>query len=87
VDSDRNARLADFGLVSFLNNATSVAASLTGDSGGGTLRYMAPEIIDPKNAAEANGTSLDRSPSDVYALTITIWEVLRYITSQCRVPY
>jgi serine/threonine protein kinase len=89
VDDEHNARLADFGLVSALTNATSTATNITDDVGRGTprsltpadgfvvaqddFRYMAPELyLDDK------GARTDRS--DIYALTVTIWEV-------CNAPF
>jgi serine/threonine protein kinase len=66
VDLSRNARLADFGLASALNQATTADTNLTGGGGKGTLRWLAPELLD---------TAKPRTDmSDVYALAMTIWE-------------
>jgi serine/threonine protein kinase len=68
VDRDRNARLADFGLVSALSNATIATAHFTSGGARGTGRWMAPELFKD---AESPRSDL----SDIYALAITVWEV------------
>jgi serine/threonine protein kinase len=71
VDRDRNARLADFGLVSTLSNATIATAHFTSGGARGTGRWMAPELFKD---AESPRSDL----SDIYALAITVWEVNTY---------
>ncbi|KAJ7767392.1 kinase-like domain-containing protein, partial [Mycena maculata] len=60
INEDWNACLADFGL-SVFSNAT---ASMHTSNRAGSLRWMAPELIDP----DRFGTKFGRTPaSDVYA--------------------
>jgi serine/threonine protein kinase len=71
VDGDQNARLADSGLATVLFNASSQLTSAIGESVGGTIRFMAPELL-------SEGTNFTVM-SDIYALSITIWEVRPHI--------
>jgi serine/threonine protein kinase len=67
VDFNRNARLADFGLASTFNQATMAATNLAGGGAKGTVRWIAPELLDADNPRN--------DESDVYALAMTIVEV------------
>jgi serine/threonine protein kinase len=72
VDGKGHGRLTDFGLTAMLH-ATQTA---TTDRGAGSLRWMAPELLDP----EEHGIPEDQAgkptkESDIYALGITTWEV------------
>jgi serine/threonine protein kinase len=73
VDEHRNARLVDFGLTTVLLNSTTQVTTISSDGVGGTLRYMAPElhlVSDP-----AFETPKLNVLTDIYALSITLWEV------------
>ena len=76
VDSDRRARLADFGLAVI----TDESAGRTTSNGGemrGTTRWMAPELMNPEEFGFI-GELLRRLPStstDIYAIGMTILEV------------
>jgi serine/threonine protein kinase len=86
ISKDRRARLADFGL----STITGAGARTTGDSptsvisddslmsftGGGTCRWMSPELLDPERFGIPQ--SEDNRPtrqSDCYALGMVIYEV------------
>ena len=75
IDSTSHARLADFGLAAIIDEAT--LGSTVNDGMRGTLRWMAPEIMDPERFGFTGG-SMKRLPSmstDIYALGMTILEV------------
>jgi serine/threonine protein kinase len=57
-------------MATVLCNTSSQLASATGEPVGGTIRFMAPELLDPGS----EGTKLTVQ-SDIYALAITLWEV------------
>ena len=73
---DGNPRLCDFGMSSITRDIESVNASTPNH--GCTLRYRAPELLDPENAAKSgkkkttNGS--DAYKSDVYSLSMVIVE-------------
>jgi serine/threonine protein kinase len=75
VDGDRNARLADFGLVSALSNASIATSHFTSGGARGTARWMAPELFTDSESPRSD-------VSDIYALTITVWEV-RCLPGDC----
>ncbi|XP_036131256.1 receptor-interacting serine/threonine-protein kinase 3 isoform X1 [Molossus molossus] len=66
LDSDLHAKLADFGLSTFLGSSQSGAGS--GNSGG-TPAYLAPELL-------ANVNQKPTMASDVYSFGILMWAVL-----------
>lgn len=66
LDLDLHAKLADFGLSTFLGGSQSGAGS--GESGG-TLAYLAPELLVDVNQRASMA-------SDVYSFGILMWAVL-----------
>jgi serine/threonine protein kinase len=76
IDENGHARLTDFGLTIMLH-ATKTA---TEARGAGSLRWMAPELLDPDGygilEAEAG---IPTKHSDIYALAMTIWEVTYHL--------
>jgi serine/threonine protein kinase len=70
IAHDNNVRLADFGAVEF---ELSPAAAKLGRLEGGTLPYLAPEILARMPGVEGarDGLVLAR---DAYAYAITMWE-------------
>ena len=75
INSECRACLADFGLAAIIEDAASDGPS--SHKAGGTIRWMAPEIIDPKRYGY-DKRSLKKLPSkstDTYALGMTILEV------------
>ncbi|KAJ6542592.1 kinase-like domain-containing protein [Mycena capillaripes] len=77
ITEDWSARLADFGL-SFFSDAT---ASMTTNRGG-SLYWMAPELLDP----ERFGNKFSRTPaSDVYAFGCVCLEATFFLL--CKILY
>ena len=68
VDKDRNARLADFGLLTIVSDSTHSATAIS-SGGAGTMRWMSPELFGSENARSTK-------ESDCYALGMVILEVL-----------
>ena len=76
VDSTNRARLADFGLATAVDE--SIPGSSTNHDGvGGTLRWMAPEVLYPNKFGFTRGSKkvLPSRSTDVYAFGMTILEV------------
>ena len=87
VNRDRRACIADFGLSTITGVATRAAAgasqaslisndTLMSFTGGGTRRWMSPELLDPERFGIPE--SEDNRPtrqSDCYALGMVIYEV------------
>ena len=76
IDSQRRARLADFGLAAVVNESTRGATTVVGKSQG-TIRWMAPELLYPDKFG-FTGEFEKRLPSkdtDIYAIGMTILEV------------
>jgi serine/threonine protein kinase len=71
VDENYRSRLADFGLAKVLYNSTTAATTFVGGASG-TVRWMAPELCEVDNGHGSNQATVR---SDIYALSITIWEV------------
>jgi serine/threonine protein kinase len=73
IDEDKIARLTDFGVATVLHNSSTTGNTKTGSGVGGTVRWMAPELhqldFDDQDNAKPSAAS------DVYALSITLWEV------------
>jgi len=87
VNKERRACIADFGLSTITGIATRAAAGVSRASlisndtlmsftGGGTRRWMSPELLDPERFGmpESEGNRPTRQ-SDCYALGMVIYEV------------
>lgn len=71
IDSNRSARIADFGLTNALYSHP-MSISMTAPAQVGTLRWMAPELFD-------DGSHPTKA-SDIYALGMVAYEVgLHYV--------
>jgi len=79
IDHAGNPRLADFGLLTIVSDPANVFSS-TSYAQGGTARWMAPELIDPKKFGMKD--SRPTKSSDCYALGMVIYE-----TVGGRVPF
>jgi len=79
IDETAHARLADFGLLALISDATSRASS-SSIIHGGTFRWMSPELFYPENFGLKDGRPTKHS--DCYALGMVIYEVL-----SGRVPF
>lgn len=75
INSECRACLADFGLAAIIEDTTSDGPS--SHKAGGTIRWMAPEIIDPKRYGydKRSRKKLPSKSTDTYALGMTILEV------------
>ena len=76
IDSQRRARLADFGLATIVDESTSRTTTAVGKKQG-TIRWMAPELLYP-DMFEFTGRFENQLPSkdtDIYAIGMTILEV------------
>ena len=80
IDKGGNARLADFGLLTIVPDATHTE-TITASEGSGTMRWMSPELLDPEQFGSKNGRPTKES--DCYALGMVILEVL---TGQAPFP-
>ena len=82
IDHDNAARLSDFGLASFDRSRWLGVTSNSSDPGG-TIAYMAPELLhrDPEEAQSK--APLMRKEADVYALGMLMYEVRLLISYIC----
>ena len=76
IDSQRRARLADFGLASIVNESTRGTTTVAGKSQG-TIRWMAPELLYPGDFGFTGKLEkqLPSKDTDIYAIGMTILEV------------
>ena len=77
IDQTGHARLADFGLVTVISDATNSSNS---SAQGGTVRWMSPELIDPSRFGLEK--VLPTVSSDCYSLGMVVYE-----TVTGRVPF
>jgi len=85
INTDRRACIADFGLSTITGVATQAGASraslisndtLMSFTGGGTRRWMSPELLDPERfGIPESEDSRPTRQSDCYALGMVIYEV------------
>ena len=74
VDRAARACVADFGLLTIISDPTSGLSTNVSTEGGGTARWMSPELINPQRFGLEN--SLPTKPSDCYALGMVIYETI-----------
>ena len=74
IDRNRHARLADFGLLTFVSDPTNPTASISTTNFGGTTRWMSPELLHPRLFGFED--SRPTKESDCHALGMVILEVL-----------
>jgi serine/threonine protein kinase len=75
ISDDGNACLADFGLTTTIFEADSTVGGLTSSSNhGGSVRWFAPELIQPKSFGCERFSRT--TASDVYAYACVCLEVL-----------
>ena len=74
VDQDGHARLADFGLLTFVSDPTNPTTASTVKHFGGTRRWMSPELLYPQKFGFEQ--SRPTKKSDCYALGMVVLEVL-----------
>ncbi|KAF9644146.1 kinase-like protein [Thelephora ganbajun] len=73
IDQAGNARLADFGLVAIIPDATNPMTQ-SSCTQGGTVRWMSPELIEPQQFGFEH--SRPTKSSDCYALGMVIYETI-----------
>ena len=74
IDQNGRARLADFGLLTFVLDPTNPTTKSTLTNSGGTTRWMSPELLHPQKFGFDQ--SRPTKKSDCYALGMVILEVL-----------
>jgi len=79
INSECRACLADFGLVTIVGETSSVEGLSSSQKPGGTIRWMAPEILLPGKYGYVKRArrKLPSKGTDVYAFGMTILEVCR----------
>jgi len=76
INESRQACLADFGLTSILSNFNSLNASTLASHRSGTVRWMAPEILDPEVFGLPTSSNRESSTaSDVYSFAMVVMEI------------
>ncbi|KAF9793424.1 kinase-like domain-containing protein [Thelephora terrestris] len=73
IDLSGHARIADFGLLTIVSDPTNLTP-LSSVPGGGTTRWMSPELLHPEQFGFKD--SRPTKGSDCYALGMVIFEVL-----------
>ena len=73
IDSNSHARLTDYGLFAIVSDLITVDPGSTASPSVGTVRYMAPELLNPSgfNLKDSNPTM----KSDIYALGVVTYQV------------
>ena len=74
VDQTGHARVADFGLLTIISDPANGLSSNVSTQGGGTVRWMSPELILPQRFGLED--SRPTKPSDCYALGMVIYETI-----------
>lgn len=73
IDQNGQARLADFGLLTFVSDPTNPTNSGS-STNAGTTRWMSPELLHPEEFGFKHSRPTEKS--DCYALGMVILEVL-----------
>ena len=71
IDANGRPLLTDFGLSTIMIGPNSIVSASSG-KGGGTARWMAPELSDPDSAATQTVASTE---ADIYAFAMVVVEV------------
>lgn len=82
INSDGHAVIADFGLGAVLS--TNSFATIA-ESGGGTERWMAPELLDPEQYGFSHCSP--SKESDIYAFGMVIYEVSYCCLDLCLLQF
>ena len=82
ISDDGIARLGDFGIVGVITDPTVVEPGSTTASKPGVVRYMAPELLNPPQFGLSH--SNPSKESDVYSLSMTVYEVRALHTVHCH---
>ncbi|PCH37764.1 kinase-like protein [Wolfiporia cocos MD-104 SS10] len=73
VNGEGRACLSDFGLAAVIYDDSTVNVATTASFATGTIRWMAPEILDPERAGIDVALALPES--DVYSYAMVVWEI------------
>ena len=73
IDDKLHACLADFGLSAVTYDPNTVNAISTSSSVNGSIRWMAPELLNPEEAGLEHVRP--SSEADIYAFSMLMWEV------------
>jgi len=73
IDHDFRPRLTDYGLVAIISDPNTVDPGSTTSPSVGTVRYMAPELLNPSGFGLKN--SNPTKMSDIYAFGIVSYQV------------
>lgn len=73
IDSNFRPRLADYGLVTIISDPNTVDPGSTTSPSVGTVRYMAPELLNPSGFGLQNSNPTKKS--DVYAFGVVTYQV------------
>lgn len=74
IDSDFHPRLTDYGLIAIISDPSTVDPGSTTSPSVGTVRYMAPELLNPSGFGLKNSNPTKKS--DIYAFGIVTYQVL-----------
>jgi serine/threonine protein kinase len=74
IKDNGRACLADFGLASMMADA--IPGYITSWIHGGTVRWMAPEVLDPRNFGLSGSECMPTIESDIFAIGMVIYEVV-----------
>jgi serine/threonine protein kinase len=73
IDSDFHPRLTDYGLITIISDPNTVDPGSTTSPSDGTVRYMAPELLNPTGFGLKNSNPTKKS--DVYAFGVVTYQV------------
>jgi len=74
IDRDFHPRLTDYGLIAIISDPNTVDPGSTTSPSVGTVRYMAPELLNPSGFGMKN--SNPTKESDVYAFGVVTYQVI-----------
>ena len=73
IDRDFRPRLSDYGLTVIVSDPNAVDPGCTTSPSLGTIRYMAPELLDPTGFGLKNNNPTEKS--DMYAFGMVTYQV------------
>ena len=73
IDRDFRPRLTDYGLIAIISDPNTVDPGSTTSPSVGTVRYMAPELLNPSGFGLKNSNPTKKS--DIYAFGVVTYQV------------
>jgi len=73
IDHDFRACLSDFGLTRIVYNDDTISSVTARTAASGSVRWMAPEILDPERFGIQSSVAM--SESDIHSFGMVMWEV------------